>query len=86
MCALCLVVAMFPFVLENMDTIKSSKFLVDAQEEEDYEEEYDEVQNEYHKEEKEEGEVDCIPKIIPHIIAMDSLGMHSQTKIGKWIK
>jgi len=73
---------MFPFVLENIDADKSSKFLVDEEEEADEEDD-----NETQKEEKEEkDEDDCIPKVIPHIVAMDSLGMHSQKKIGKWIK
>jgi len=64
---------MFPFVLENIDADTSSKFLVDEEDEEE--------DNETPK----EKEDDCIPKIIPHIVAMDSLGMHSQKKIGKWI-
>ena len=76
---LCLVVAMFPFVLENMDTGKSAKSLVDDEEEEE-----NETQKEYHKEKEDDD--DCNPKIIPLIVAMDSLRMHSQDKIGKWIK
>ena len=77
-CVCVLVVAMFPFILKNFNPSKSSKFLIDDEEEEE-----NETQKEYHEEEEEE---DCIPKIIPQIVAMDSLGMHSQTKIGKWIK
>ena len=75
---MCLVVAMFPFVLENIDHDKSSNFHIDEEEEEE-----EEDNNETRKEEEKD---DCIPKIIPHIVAMDSLGMHSQKKIGKWIK
>jgi len=77
---------MFPFVFDNMKharrSSKDSKTCVD--EEEDEEEADNQTQREC--QENMEEEDDCIPKIIPQIISLDSLRIHSKEKIGQWIK
>jgi len=61
---------------------KDSKSFVD--EEEDGEEGDNQTQRECQEDMEEED--DCVPKIVPQIISLDSLRIHSEEKIGQWIK